>query len=366
MRILIVDDHPLNLKLLRIRLEAEGEQVLEASDGQEALALLSKDGAVDAIVSDIVMPNMDGYRLCYELRHRKGFEQIPFVFYSNRYSSPSDEQLAIEMGGDAFIPKPSGADQVLGTLKEIVQRTRAHGAGRPRRAPPGLDVIKRYSELLVTKLEEQLEISTSSLKEREALLREVHHRVKNNLQVISSLLRLEASRGNAQTAKTLHEMEGRVQSMAALHDMLCRTGTLATTDLGVYLRTVASQMYQRFANGPAGIALEMDFAPLRVDMDVAMPCGLIVNELLSSCLRPRPADGVRRGVLLWLRVEGRGDAILGASDRGDGLAFDVEAQAKEAGGLGFELVRDLARQLRGELSMRALSPGTEISIRFPI
>ena len=96
MKILIVDDAPANLKLLRALLEAENFAVVEAADGQQALASLERDG-VDAIISDILMPRMDGYRLCQEVRKDPRWKALPFIFYTATYTSPSDEKLCYDL-----------------------------------------------------------------------------------------------------------------------------------------------------------------------------------------------------------------------------------------------------------------------------
>ncbi|MEO8034918.1 MAG: response regulator, partial [Acidobacteriota bacterium] len=92
LRILIVDDLPVNLKLLRAQLESEGHVVVDAANGVEALAILA-DQKIEAIVSDILMPVMDGYRLCYEVRHDPRFRKLPFIAYTASYLSPADEKL---------------------------------------------------------------------------------------------------------------------------------------------------------------------------------------------------------------------------------------------------------------------------------
>ena len=174
MNILIVDDHPTNRKLLRALLEAEGITVCEAVDGRAALAVLDArplDAPVDAIISDILMPNMDGYRFCWEVRHKPRFQHLPFAFYSSTFTAPGDEQVAREFGGDAFIAKPAGVMTILEVLRDIRTRPR-HEAGPD--LTPELDVMKHYSQRLIVKLEEQnaeLQQRTAEL-EREAAERQ--------------------------------------------------------------------------------------------------------------------------------------------------------------------------------------------------
>src|ERR1041384_6115318 len=123
MKILIAEDNPTNLKLLRSQLEAEGHSVLDAADGVEALDVLARTG-VEAIISDILMPQMDGYRLCYEVRKDERWRHLPFIFYTSTYTSPSDEKLARDLGADCFIRKPSSAEVILAALHSVIGRSR--------------------------------------------------------------------------------------------------------------------------------------------------------------------------------------------------------------------------------------------------
>ena len=149
MNILIVDDQPINQKLLYATLEAEGYTVAKAADGVEALQLLESQGA-DAIISDILMPRMDGYRLCSEVRKRKEFEHLPFIHYTATYTSPSDEKLSSDLGADVFLRKPASAEEIIGALRRVTGKEHKVCATS---VTAELDVMKEYSERLVAKLE---------------------------------------------------------------------------------------------------------------------------------------------------------------------------------------------------------------------
>jgi two-component system, sensor histidine kinase and response regulator len=153
MKLLIVDDNATNRKLLRVQLETEGHSVLEAANGTEALRLLGSE-RVDGVVSDILMPEMDGYRLCLEIRRNPRIEALPLILYTSTYNSPADRKLAQSVGADAFITKPSPTPVILEALHAAAQKTlRAPGS---LIAPVSEDVVlKQYNEALVRKLEEK-------------------------------------------------------------------------------------------------------------------------------------------------------------------------------------------------------------------
>ncbi len=154
MNVLIADDNSTNLKLLRVTLEADGLTVFDAADGEKALALMEHE-KVDAIISDILMPNMDGYRFCYEVRASERFHNLPFIFYTATYTSPSDEKLSLELGADSFLRKPASAKDIVRSLHAALQRP-----ARPLNVleqPQELSLMKEYNGLLVKKLEHKNE-----------------------------------------------------------------------------------------------------------------------------------------------------------------------------------------------------------------
>lgn len=177
--ILIVDDNPTNLKLLRVTLEAEGLEVFEAADGLEALQQLERE-PIGAIISDILMPRMDGYRLCYEVRKSERWRQVPFIFYTNTYTSPADETLARDLGGEKFLCKPAAAPAILTALDEVMRAVRP-ASSVPLELPRELELMQEYSVQLVAKLVDKnldLEQRTNELQaaeERYRALAETAH-----------------------------------------------------------------------------------------------------------------------------------------------------------------------------------------------
>src|SRR5713226_1818135 len=119
MKVLVVDDNTTNRKLLRAILAADGHSVVDAEDGLAALEILGRE-KIDAIISDILMPRMDGYRLCYEVRRQPRFASLPFIFYTSTYTSTGDESLAISLGADRFICKSASAQMLSKAVWDLM------------------------------------------------------------------------------------------------------------------------------------------------------------------------------------------------------------------------------------------------------
>jgi PAS domain S-box-containing protein len=209
------------------------------------------------------------------------------------------------------------------------------------------------------------------LTEKTGLLNEVHHRVKNNLQVITSLLRLEAGRSDQEnTNAVLIEMQARIRAMALLHESLYRSGIFASIDLGAYLSQVVSQALRAQVGKAGAVRLQLELVVAQVNMDQAMPCGLLVNELISNCLKH--AFPHERGGQLRVSLQAIDDANhlqLIVSDNGVGLPDDFETRCESS--LGVQLARDLAMQIGGSLEVTPCDAeqkgqGTQCRVNFSI
>lgn len=204
-----------------------------------------------------------------------------------------------------------------------------------------------------------------STADKDALLREVHHRVKNNLQVITSLLRLESRRSDLpQLHAAFEDMQGRIRSMAVLHEMLYREGVFASVDLGQYLRQTATQVFRSQAAASGAVQLRTELEAIEVGLDQATPCGLMVNELISNCLKHAFPRGRGGQVDLSLRRNAEsGLVVLSVADDGVGLPADFAHRRAQS--LGMQLTDDLARQMGGQLAI-SNSGGTRFEVQFEL
>lgn len=184
MNLLLVDDRPLNLKLLKVILQSEGHQTAEAADGVEALERL-RERPFDAVISDILMPNMDGYRLCRAVRQDPALQHVALVIYTSTYVSPGDKDLAGRSGADAYLTKPSPAKELLRAIDDAVIGRR----GSPVAGTYPLEEVflRQYNEALIHKLEER----NIDLEEKTRLLVESDQKFRtlvDNLKVTFMLL----------------------------------------------------------------------------------------------------------------------------------------------------------------------------------
>ncbi|RPH45293.1 MAG: sensor histidine kinase, partial [Burkholderiales bacterium] len=218
-----------------------------------------------------------------------------------------------------------------------------------------VDVAERQAE------QRQLE---SMLREKTVLLDEVHHRVKNNLQVITSLLSLQARGASPEAREALAACRNRVHAMALTHQLLHENSNIAQLHVGEYLERLARMLADGQRSNATGVMLRVEGAdaPLHLELPRAIPCGLLVNELVTNAYRHAFPDGRAGTITVGLDVVGD-TARIRIEDDGIGLPPDLDTDA--ATSLGFQLVPLLVDQLGGTLE-RLAAPGTRFEIRFPV
>lgn len=206
---------------------------------------------------------------------------------------------------------------------------------------------------------------TATLHEKEALLKEVHHRVKNNLQTISSLLKLQARKTmDADARKALQESEDRLRVMALIHETLYRTDDLASIPMAAYIKSLAHSLFHIYRSGEnatAQLLLNVDPA-LRLDINNAIPCGLIINELISNVLKYAFPNGREGKIAICFSEAAAGYLLLSVCDNGVGLPAPCPAGTTTS--LGLHLVTILAEDQLGGAIFIDCSEGTCFYIEF--
>lgn len=215
--------------------------------------------------------------------------------------------------------------------------------------------------------EEQLK---ASLQEKEVLLKEIHHRVKNNLQIISSLLRMQSRQTNdAYTGEFFKEAQDRVQSMAFIHEQLYQSPNLSSIDFGDYLQTLVNHLFRSYGINHKQVLLSIETNGMNLTLNSAIPCGLIVNELVSNSLKYAFPNGQQGKISIHLHTQSTPEVMLNTqvllkiTDDGVGISQDIIWQNTHS--LGLRIVRNLVAQLKGNISLDR-QHGTSFTITFPI
>ena len=511
-RALIVDDKTENRYLLNALLQGNGWQVDEAQHGDEALSR-AHQMPPDIIITDLLMPVMDGYTLLRRWKADKKLKNIPFIVYTATYTGPNDEQLALDLGADVFIIKPVEPESFMERINEVLANAAA-GALQPSSIPEVEEETryKLYSEVLVRKLEkknrelqesnQQLQATITerkkaeerlreseekyralfetaqdaifltdetgrfidvnhaaykslgyskeellklnnrkidtdsrgyeafqkvrngivnkiifevnqrkkdgsilpveiigsfftcrgkrialavarditkrkrakealqaSLAEKEVLLREVHHRVKNNLASIVSLIELQIDQitDPAQSAQML-DLKTRIRSMALIHEALYNSQDISRICAQIYVQELTEYLVQSY-DAPAAIRWNIDMKDITLPINTAISCGLIITEIVTNSLKyafPGEApcrENTAEPCEISLSMQKKDEYIvLNASDNGTGISSSTNLQ--EPATLGIRLIRLLAEhQLCGNLEINT-NNGTAYTLRF--
>jgi PAS domain S-box-containing protein len=213
----------------------------------------------------------------------------------------------------------------------------------------GTVIVKMYSEAAIR----------DSLAEKEVLLKEIHHRVKNNMQIISSLLNLQLQHVQEEEASNvLIESQGRVKTMAMIHEKLYQSPDLTRIRFRDYIQKLAYDILYTYGVKAGSIELEMDIDNIELGMETSIPCGLIINELVTNSVKYAFPEG--KGTII-IQFKGQDELQLIIKDDGIGLPREIDLEHTET--LGLQLVLNLVKQLNGELTINR-SQGTEYIIKF--
>ncbi|MBD2596781.1 PAS domain-containing protein [Nostoc spongiaeforme FACHB-130] len=208
-------------------------------------------------------------------------------------------------------------------------------------------------------VQEQLK---ASLKEKEVLLKEIHHRVKNNLGIVSSLLQMQCRRTqDTEATAILRDSQNRIASIALVHEKLYRSADLANIDFAQYIPDLTTHLFDSYNVTPNCIKLKIQVNNASLDIETAIPCGLIINELVSNALKyafPHQSTGE---IIVSLEQQDNSNLILIIQDNGVGLPQDFNPQHTKT--LGIILVQGLVKQLRGTMEFNS-QQGTEFKITF--
>jgi two-component sensor histidine kinase len=336
LRTLILEDRTADADLMLHELRRAGFEPEWQRVETEADFLTRLQPAPEVILADYHLPQFDA-PAALRLLHERGLD-IPFLVVTGSLS----EEVAVDC------IKQGAADYLL---KDRL--TRLGPAVRGALEQKRLRDEKRQAE-------EQIK---ASLKTKEVLLREIHHRVKNNLQVICSLLKLQSHYIKDACARELfRESQNRVRAMALIHDKLHQSHDLSRIDMGEYIHSLAGSLFRSCSVQTGDIALRVNCAGVFLGIDTAIPCGLIINELVSNALKHAFPEGRGGEIGIDLRPGPGQQFVLTVRDNGVGLPEQIDYRQTES--LGLQLVHALANQLGATLELNR-GGGTCFIITFP-
>lgn len=204
---------------------------------------------------------------------------------------------------------------------------------------------------------------SQSLREKELLLKEIHHRVKNNLQVVSSLLKLQSGYVKDENSlDVLIDSQNRVRSMALVHQKLYQSKDFSEIDLSEYIKQLCDHLITVFKTRADNIKISVKSEDLNLSIDYAIPCGLILNELISNSLKYAFPNGKKGEILIVLNKNSDGKYFISLSDNGIGFPENIDYRKTKS--LGLQLVNTLVGQIDGIITMENKS-GTSYTITFP-
>ncbi|NGP87285.1 PAS domain S-box protein [Fodinibius halophilus] len=215
----------------------------------------------------------------------------------------------------------------------------------------------------LTEREREQQRIRSSLKEKETMLKEIHHRIKNNLSVISGLLELQAMNTEEEaTLNTLRDSQQRIHSMAMIHEKLYQSEALADIGFDTYLKELVESISQTYNTSNRNIDISYDLESTSLDLDHAIPCSLIVNEIIVNCYK-HAFDGKKNGkIMVSSEVKGS-ELVIRIKDNGDGLPEDFALEQQQS--LGMTLIQTLTQQLDGTLNFYSNNDqGTTVELCF--
>lgn len=246
-----------------------------------------------------------------------------------------------------------------------------HVSAYPLKNEQGETTLIIEVSLDITDRKKAEEAMKQSLQEKEILLKEVHHRVKNNLQVISNILNLQSTLlTDPQARAAIRECQHRIKSMALVHEKLYQAGDLARIDLAGYLSSLVKSIFLEHQVNSDRIKLHLQIEPVDLDLNVAVPLGLILNELITNAFIHAFPD--EREGNIWVSFRKRPDGLVELRVKDDGVGFPPDLDFKKSESLGLVIINTLVEQIEGQLEMKCGEkreagtggPGTEFCLTF--
>jgi two-component sensor histidine kinase len=330
------DDEPGRYATSRI-LHRAGFKVLEAGTGADALRIANEE-LPPVVILDVNLPDINGIDVCRRLKSEPRTAALMVLQVSATNVAVADRVQSLAAGADSFLIEPVEPEELTAVTRALLRLYRSE------------DALRR------------------ALAERDLLLKEVNHRVKNSLQLVLSMLSLQSQEFQQAGARELFAKAiARVTAIASIHERLYQDSDPLTVEMHSYLTGLCRELQRAGIGDMRGTSLNAEVEPLRLPTESGVSVALIVNELVMNSLKHgRPADG---GATITVRLARYGDseARLTVADNGTGRgAAALEDDALRGGGLGTRLIGMLARQLNARLNIEDAQGGYATHLTFPL
>jgi two-component sensor histidine kinase/FixJ family two-component response regulator len=386
LKISIVDDNPDNLDVLSRMLSKAGFQVSVAISGTDAIEQIQYYQP-DLILLDIMMPVIDGFEICRQIKANNATFDIPIIFITS-LSDAEFKLKGFDFGASDYIIKPFHKDEVIARVKaqlqsrkfnkvlehqnsklkqEIDRRKKIEKSlfNLNKKLKAEIEQRKRSEEQLQQEIiiREQAERQIKkSLHEKDILLKEIHHRVKNNLFVASSLLEWQTEYiDDPKILKMFDDSQNRIYSMALVHEQLYSHHDLDKLDFGEYLKNLVARSADIYNTECQNIRFALEAESILLNIETANPCGLIVNELIANAIKHAFINDSKGLISISLQRLDKDRLKLIVRDNGRGFPPDFDL--KNTSSLGLQLVLTLVEQLEGKIEINN-DRGSEIKIQF--
>lgn len=335
LKVLILEDVELDAELTEYEMRREGLKFKSRRvETEDDFIKELDDLEPDIILADHSLPTFDGVSALKIARSKAPY--IPFIFVSGKIGHEYAVDM-LKMGAKDYVFKNNLTKLVPAIQRALIEKDELE------------ELIESRNEL------------ARALKEKEMLLKEIHHRVKNNLMIISSLLELQSYYiKDKADLDFFRESRTRADSMAIIHERLYLSTDLKNIDFGDYISSLATELLDVYTVSPDRIKLKIDVKNIHLDINTAIPLGLITNELMTNSIKYAFPDDIKGTITL--RIVKEGDKFI-FTLKDDGIGFPSDLDYKNADSLGLELVNSLTNQIDGKLELKGEN-GTEFKITF--
>ncbi len=336
--VLVVDDDPQNIQNVQNIVKTR-YRVKSALNGHEALQIILSDNPPDIILLDVIMPGLNGFQVAKRIKSEPRTKDIPIIFITLKTGSESLVK-GFQIGAQDYVTKPFQPEELLARVETHLML---------KRQREQLESINLFLEDRVTKRTEQLQ---KALQNKDHLLKELHHRVKNNLQILMSLLRMQIydRKSTEMDAEMLTTYLHRIQTMSLANEMMDVKGNIKTVHVKQYLSNLLHRIIEGNNRTWDDIRVKLEADDTMLDVNAIIPCGFIINELVSNVLKYAIPQNRKGKINVSFRSSSNKTRVLRLQHDGKGLSKPIDFD--KATTIGFKLIDSLTKQLQGTISYK--------------